>query len=252
MSRRQGASAAGKERIVDAFSGAVDSYDDAAGVQALVAERLAEAILAEAPRPGGQVLEIGCGTGFLTRRLMDSLPGRRWLVTDIAPAMVERCRAGLAPSEADFRVMDGEWPDLPPESLDGIASSLAFQWFGDLPGAIPRLAALLRPGGRMWFGTLAADTFTEWRALHAAMGLPCGARPFPPADRLRRLAPVLREERIAVAYPDGLSFLRALRAIGADTPVPDHAPLPAGAMRRLQRRFDGRVTYHVVYGCLRR
>lgn len=42
---------------------------------------------------GGLVLEIGCGSGLLTRHLVDA--GHRVLATDASPAMLEELPAGL-------------------------------------------------------------------------------------------------------------------------------------------------------------
>jgi SAM-dependent methyltransferase len=43
-----------------------------------------------APDPGGDVLELACGTGILTRQLRRRLHGaRRVVATDLSPAMVE-------------------------------------------------------------------------------------------------------------------------------------------------------------------
>ena len=75
-----------KSRVAQSFAAASPNYEDAADFQRLVADRLAGKI-AGAPLPRRpRILEIGCGTGFLTRSLSQRLPAARWLVTDIAPA----------------------------------------------------------------------------------------------------------------------------------------------------------------------
>jgi malonyl-CoA O-methyltransferase len=61
------------------------------------------------------------------------------------------------------------------------------------------------------------------------------------------------EDRL-VADADTLSFLRRMQAIGGLTPREGYAPLSAGALRRAIRRadalYDGRITWHIVYGRL--
>src|SRR3546814_14322438 len=64
--------------------------------------------------------------------------------------------------------MDGEAPIFEGEWFDLILSSLAFQWFDDLGGAVGRLAGLLRPGGSLIFSTLGRGSFARWRSAHAA------------------------------------------------------------------------------------
>lgn len=241
------------QRIAAAFAAAED-YDSAAAVQRRVAERLAAMICADPPAAGGLRVEIGCGTGFLTAPLLDRLGGE-WLVTDLAPAMVERCAAAVGRHRAAFRIMDGEAPDLAPGSCRLIASSLAFQWFEDVEGALARLAGCLESGGRLCFATLGEDTFAEWRAAHRAEGLPCGAHFFPSRERLVALLPgggsgTVREECVTATYPDGRAFTRSLKSLGAHLPAAGHRPLSPGDFRRVLRHFAHgcEASYHVLYG----
>lgn len=242
-------------RIGAAFAAAHD-YDGEARVQRAVASDLADRI-AELPLPcSPRVLEIGCGTGFLTQAALDRGIGGEWVVTDIAPAMVERCRARLADRGGlRFAVLDGEHGSRPPEApFDLICSSLAVQWFADLPGAVARLIDWLAPGGELLFTTLAADTFQEWRAAHEDEGLIPGILPLPSVAALSAMhardqaSPVRVDARIE-RHPDARHFLRRLKAIGAGTPRRGHRPLPPAALRRVMCRFEANgagATYQVV------
>lgn len=246
-----------KARVVAAFSAAATTYDSAAEAQVRAADRLAGLVLgAPVPHPP-RVLEIGCGTGLLTRRLLPSLGGT-WMVTDLSPAMLEAARAAIADPRACFRVMDGEHPDLA-GPFDLIVSNLAAQWFADLGAALGRLAALLAPGGRLAVSTLGAGSFAQWRRVHAELGLSCGTPAYPPAEAVAALMPAgghatIIAEPFTVRYADGRAFLAAVKAIGAGTPAPGHRPLSPGALRRalaaLGRPAD--VTYDVVYAVFTR
>ena len=73
--------------------------------------RLAEDIarLDLPPRP--RILEIGCGTGLLTRELARRLGPADWMLTDISPAMLEIARLGPAPQgSVRYAALDGEHP----------------------------------------------------------------------------------------------------------------------------------------------
>ena len=85
-----------KQRIAAAFSAAVASYEAAAEAQDLAATGLAERVAGLILPPNPRVLEVGCGTGLLTRRLLPKVGGH-WLITDIAPAMVDATRTALPP-----------------------------------------------------------------------------------------------------------------------------------------------------------
>jgi malonyl-CoA O-methyltransferase len=233
-------------RIARAFDAAA-AYDAHAVIQRQVADWLAERIMtvaSSAPR----VLEVGCGTGFLTGAVLPRLAGADWLMTDIAPAMLER---GLAKHPGvRGRVMDGEYPDLPGEApFDLIVSSLAVQWFADLGAGLRRLADLLAPSGQLLVTTLVEGTFAAWHEAHEAEGFAAGSPVYPPVDSLKLMGWRVETRRFEQRHESAAGFLRALRAIGAGTPRDGHRPIPPGAMRRIARRFEagGSVaTYEVA------
>lgn len=244
-----------KRRIGRAF-GAAEDYDRWADVQRIVAGRLAARIgatpLAERPR----ILEIGCGTGFLSLALRERIADARWIFSDLAPAMVRRSRRTIGDgADRSYLVMDGERPCFDGPRFDLICSSLAFQWFAEPQASIRRLFALLRPGGVLAFATMGEDSFAEWRAAHGPI-VP-GTPAYPPAPTLAPPGASLgiEEERLPRHFADARAFLRHLKAIGAGVPAGGRAPLLPREMRQVMRRFEegGAVaTYHVAYCLFRR
>jgi len=199
------------------------------------------------------VLEIGCGTGFLTEALITGGIGTDLLITDLAPAMVERCRARVGEAgERRFATLDGEHgpqPDSGP--FDLIVSNLTFQWFDDLASAVKRLGTWLAPGGHLLFTTLGEGTFAEWRAAHESEGLQAGTHLFPSAAELGSMAGMeeVQTECEVEVHDSARQFLRELKAIGAGTPGPGHRPLPPAALRRVSAAFEragARATYEIL------
>jgi malonyl-CoA O-methyltransferase len=243
-----------KQKVADAFDAAATTYDSAARAQALAAERLVELVLA-APLPSRPtVLEVGCGTGLLTRRLLPRVGGD-WLVTDLSPAMVAAAKDSVGAGNAVFRVMDAEHPDTPLGLFDLIVSNLAAQWFSDIGRTARQLRAQLAPGGRMVLSTLGHGSFAEWRAAHEQFGLACGTPDYPTAAALAAQLPEgaqVVSHTIQVPHADGLEFLDSLRRIGADTPATGHRPLTAGALRRVLRSLGAPVaiTYHLLFAII--
>ncbi len=247
-----------KAAVARTFGNAAEAYHTTADIQRDVAGRLARRI-GVLPLPGNaRGLEIGCGTGFLHQALAQDIGGT-WLLSDLSETMVRRARITLGGSSARFIVMDGEQPSCKPGSFDLICSSLAFQWFEDLPGALKRLCALLAPGGVLAFATLARDSFPEWRGAHQDLGLAAALRDYPTLRELGDMTPArwhmtLTEERLVRAYPNAHVFLQHWKKIGTHLPDARRRPLTPGAMRRLLRKFSGGidVSYHVAYGVLRK
>ncbi len=99
-------------------------------------------------RTGSSVLEIGCGTGQLTRRLA----GRGLDITaiDIGPAMVTGAMRNVADPKVAFQVSSFE--DFPAsQDFDLIVSATAFHWV-DPDLGLAKAARLLRPSG--WLALL--------------------------------------------------------------------------------------------------
>lgn len=242
-----------RHRVIERAFGSAHDYAAHAHVQRTVAERLARRIaVLDMPR-SPRILEIGCGTGFLTAAMAGQGIGGDWLVTDIAPPMVERCRLTVGEGGGrHFAVLDGENGALG-GPYDLICSSLAMQWFVDPDAALGRMIAALAPGGHCLFTTLSSGTFAEWRAAHQALGLEAGTPRFPSACALARMQIDTHEKTIVEQFiehhRDGLDFLRALKAIGAQTPAESHRPLSAAELRKVMTAFarnGAAVTYEVV------
>jgi SAM-dependent methyltransferase len=105
-------------------------------------------LLEEVRARGGLVLELGCGSGLLTRHLTDA--GHRVIATDASPAMLELAR-GSAPEAEEFRLL--VMPDDPMPEADAVVSvGHPVSYLPDeesLKRAFAQAAQALRPGGVM-------------------------------------------------------------------------------------------------------
>jgi SAM-dependent methyltransferase len=103
-------------------------------------------LLAPVRERDGLVLEVGCGSGLLTRHLVDG--GHRVIATDASPAMVELAREYAAGAE-DVRVL--VLPDDPLPEADAVVSVGHVVSYLDDRAAVERalvaLAGALRPRG---------------------------------------------------------------------------------------------------------
>jgi cyclopropane fatty-acyl-phospholipid synthase-like methyltransferase len=116
--------------------------------------------LAAGLAPGGTVLDIGCGWGELTLRLLAAAPGARAVGLDLEEADLARGRAnaearGLA-DRVDFRAEDAAGSAAEPADVVlclGASQALA----PALPAALAALRARVRPAGQV----LLAEGFWE-------------------------------------------------------------------------------------------
>ena len=104
------------------------------------------ALLEPVGAAGGLVLELGCGSGLLTRHLVDA--GLRVIATDASPDMLELARS-TAPGAEDVRVL--VLPDDRLPEVDAIVSvGHVLSYLPDQPAlerALVACADALRPGG---------------------------------------------------------------------------------------------------------
>jgi SAM-dependent methyltransferase len=116
----------------------------------------------EAITGGGQltVLDLGCGPGSLSVRLLDRLPAARVVAVDVDPVLLALGRAAHAGRDrlrfvtADLR--DAGWAeglDLDGR-VDGVLSTTALHWLSrpQLGRLYADLAGLVRPGGALLDG----------------------------------------------------------------------------------------------------
>lgn len=96
-------------------------------------------------RPELKVVDLGCGTGELTRRLADQLPGSDVLGLDRSMEMLSKsvafARPGLRFEQGQIEKLQGQW--------DLIFSNAALQWLDHHETRIPALWNHLNPGGQL-------------------------------------------------------------------------------------------------------
>jgi trans-aconitate 2-methyltransferase len=93
------------------------------------------------------VLDAGCGSGRVTKLLLDRLPQGRVVGVDASPSMIARARESLG---GGVELIVSNLLDLElREPVDVVFSNATFHWILDHRRLFERLHAALRPGGRM-------------------------------------------------------------------------------------------------------
>jgi malonyl-CoA O-methyltransferase len=231
------------ERIAQSFDRAAQGYDRAASIQTEVASCLVQKATRVSPTPKN-ILDIGCGTGLVAKAAAQQWPDAALTAIDAAPAMLEEAKRKIP----RLRVIEGDISErkFGPE-FDLILSSMALHWLPDPRRALELWRSWLKPGGHLFAAALIEGSFQEWCDLCAAEGLTDGLWLFPTVDFAAGFDH--EEQSIRVSYLSVAEFLHRLKAIGANTPRPDHRPFDAASMRRLLARAPKpfAITYRVLY-----
>jgi trans-aconitate 2-methyltransferase len=98
------------------------------------------------PCAAARVLDLGCGTGEMTRLAHERLGARATVGVDSSPAMLERA-AGQAGGGLSFR--PGDLGTFAEGGWDVVLSNAAIHWVPDHEALLPRLFALVAPGGQL-------------------------------------------------------------------------------------------------------
>lgn len=117
------------------------AYDDHHSFVMAFGEDLIDTL---APRKGERILDLGCGTGYLTNRIGEI--GASVVGIDAARPMIESARATYpthAFVHADARALpfDG--------AFDAVFSNAVLHWIRAQDAALQSIAGSLRPGGRL-------------------------------------------------------------------------------------------------------
>lgn len=164
-----------KELVRERFTSNTDTYENEAEVQKTVAsglyDRLKKSISRQLPCPP-VILELGCGTGFLTRLYSSDFDTSRSSVIDIARK--EAITSSFERANVGFKgeITEGDAEELihtlPPCCTDVLVSSSAIQWFTNLPRFFSNLERILKPGGYAAIATYIEGTFSNipGRSLH--------------------------------------------------------------------------------------
>jgi malonyl-CoA O-methyltransferase len=228
-----------KSKIKRSFAAAADSYDNLAGLQRQAGLTLLEKFpLDSSP---GAILDVGCGTGFLTRNMAVDVSSQPLLALDIAWPMLFACRQRNLELPVQYLCADAEKMPFAAHSLRQIYSNLALQWCQDLPAVFTDCKRMLKVGGQLVFATFGPETLRELKAAWAAVDGFAHVNEFYGIHQINRFLQEAGFHSISAdttvyrsAYPSVMALMLELKGIGAHNVNLDRNRRPT-TRRQLQR-----------------
>jgi len=138
------------------------------GRSAALYRHAAEAVL---PLDGRRVLDIGCGTGLLTKEIARRMRSGTVIGIDASAPMIDYARRKHASAAAAYRLALAEQLPFPDASFDAVVSALFFHHVNlDLKARVAReIARVLKPGGKVAIADFVIP-WTSFGRLYARFG----------------------------------------------------------------------------------
>lgn len=143
--------------IKNQFEKSLDTYSQNAIVQQIMAERLIDE-LAKICDNFDNILELGCGTGILTQKLVTKINFEKYFANDL----VEKSKKYISEIIPNAVFYGGNAIKIKPSKKpDLIISNAMFQWFKNLEKVSEHCKNILEKDGILAFTTFSKDNFKE-------------------------------------------------------------------------------------------
>lgn len=245
-----------KAALARRFSRSMATYERAAAVQSEMADELVDDLLSAAGAERfDRVLELGCGTGLLTERLIEKCRPRSLVLNDLVGKCAETARrAQLRSPAVTVQFVEGDMEAATfPQPQDLVASSAVLQWAADPVALLARMAGLLCKGGVLAVATFGLQNLREVSELTGS------SLPYRTADEWRRIlcgryeVLRLREDLRTLWFTSAREVLRHLKETGVNSL--DARPWPPSKTVQFCRDYEaafgraGKVplTYHPIF-----
>lgn len=199
-----------KDLVSRRFSDSATTYNANAGAQSEIASRLAALWREYRTESSLPILEIGPGTGLLTKEISSTVPSGEmelWDLSDIPDSLPGRKSKCDAESEILL---------TPPNHFGSIMSASTIQWFNSPATFLKNAARVLAPGGLLAVSTFTPGNFRELRPY--LTNTPHYTSP----DTIRAVIPEtleileLSEEEIRIDFPSPRHLLQHFRYTGVN------------------------------------
>ena len=201
-----------KELIKQRFKRKLNSYDENARIQKQMAERLIEFIPNDTEEKS-DILEIGCGTGLLTKLAVNKISFSSYTALDI----VGECKDFIKTIHPEIEFVSNdieEYINKTDKTFDLIISNASLQWIENLTDFAEKLFKKLNPDGKLIFSTFGKENFRE---IYYALGKTLNYYSLKELEsKLYEYQPTIEEEVRIMAFDTPKEVLKDIRNTGVN------------------------------------
>ena len=243
------------------FDKKASSYDKYSLVQDEVARRLCDRLSSITIKPMN-ILDIGCGTGYLSNMLFKLYPNANITCLDISLNMLEESHKKN--SSLNYVLSDAENMPFKNNKFDLIVSSFTLHWCFEIEKIFFDIHRFLKDKGLFLFTTVGPSTLDElntayYEAVDSERHINYFSDMHTYGDLLLKFGfqdPVMDTEKIIIEYKTFKDVLDSLRKTGANTVMENISGYTSkDSYRKLSEAYPINqsnkrypVTYEMIYG----
>ena len=249
-----------KIKILKSFDAKSSSYDEHSFVQKEVSERMIKRLKFLKSKPLN-ILDIGCGTGYLSNLISQYLPNSNIVCMDFSYEMVSQCKNKNIKLEP--LVADAEYMPFKTSTFDLVISSFTLHWCQQIDKIFSDIFRILKNDGNFMFTTVGPDTLKELRDAYKLIDNYEHINTFDDMHTYGDILlssgfhdPVMDIERLIIEYKNFNEVLQSLRKTGASTVIYNESKFTTKkSLKNLENHYKKSnknglfpVTYEMIYG----
>ena len=243
-----------KEKIQQNFNTASLTYDSASTIQQVAAETLVTSFVKHFNHfHPCSILDVGAGTGYVTKLLLRYFPNSFYSLNDLAENMLKQAKTNLS-SYKNIKVYSGDMENINFDFHSLIISNMALQWASDLNNIIKKL---FLNSNMLAFSCLLNGTFKEWDDIFTKISIPISTYRYPIKAELEQELLSLHPHKcffevkdFVLKFNNTLNFIKYLKNLGAQA---SNYRLSVKDLKALLKyNYEFNITYKIFFGILER